>query len=97
MGEVAMVGADGLLFQQSARWKRLRFEDHLSNVSRKNIPADVPTGINVGAEGPPDGVGHHFRDKRPDRPQFDIPRSQQPHEGLGKVLIFDDNRPLVLP
>jgi hypothetical protein len=46
----------------SSRWERLRFEDHPLDVSRKDIPADVPIVINVGAVAPSDCIGHHFRD-----------------------------------
>jgi hypothetical protein len=77
--------------------EHLRFEDHLLNISRKDISADVPMVLNVETVAPPDGVGHHFRDEPAERPQVYLPRPQQPDEGPGKVLIFDDNGPLVLP
>jgi hypothetical protein len=52
--------------------------------------------LNVETVAPPDGVRHHFRDEPAERPQAYVPRPQQPDEGPGKVLIFDDNRPLAL-
>ena len=52
--------------------------------------------LNVETVAPPDGVGHHFRDEPAERPQVYLPRPQQPDEGPGKVLIFDDNGPLAL-
>jgi hypothetical protein len=53
--------------------------------------------LNVETVAPPDGVGHHFRDEPAERAQAYVPRPQQPDEGPGKVLIFDDNGALVLP
>jgi hypothetical protein len=88
-----MVGADDL----GRSWERLRFEDHFLNISRKDISADIPIVLNIESVAPSDRVGCHFRDYRPDRPQFHAARPQEANEGLGKVLIFDDNRPLVLP
>jgi hypothetical protein len=83
--------------QLGAGWECLRFEDHLLNVSRKDISADVPIVLNIETVAPSDRIGRHFRNYRPERPQFYAARPQQPNEGLGKVLIFDDNGPLVLP
>jgi hypothetical protein len=83
--------------QQRARWECLRSEDHLLNVSRKDISANVPIVLNIETVAPSDRVGRHFGDYRPQRPQFHPARPQQPNEGLGKVLIVDDNGPLVLP
>src|SRR5262245_48913940 len=81
----------------SSRWERFRFEDHLLNISRKDISANVPIVLNVEPVAPSDPVGHHFRDYRPEGPKFHAARPQQPNEGFGKVRIFDDNGPLVLP
>jgi hypothetical protein len=53
--------------------------------------------LNVETVAPSDGVGHHFRDEPAERPQVYVTGPQQPDEGPGKVLIFDDNGPLVLP
>ena len=47
---------------EGARREHLGFEDHLLNISRKDVSADVPMGLNVGAVASPDRVGHHFRD-----------------------------------
>src|SRR5262249_18304273 len=82
---------------EGARWERLRFKDHFLNVSRKDISADVPMRLNVGAVGPPDGIGRDFRDYRPSGRSFHVPRTQQPNEGLGKVLTFNNDGMLVLP
>jgi hypothetical protein len=54
-------------------------------------------GLNVRAVGPPNGIGRDFGHERSDRSQLHVPRPQQPDEGLGKVLIFDDNGALMLP
>jgi hypothetical protein len=95
--EAARVRDGGHLSSRGEGWKRPRFEDHLLDISRKDISPDVPMGLDVGAVAPPDRTGHHFCDQRPERPQAYVPRPQQPNEGPSKVLIFDDNRPLVLP